>query len=204
MINPARILKREILRSWWLLGLFAVLLGCSEKASEPVSLSEPAYSRQYRAGALTVIVSLSETNIPSSGKITALLEVHAPAGIDPVFPNLGNAIDPFAIADTYSEPAQALPNGKRLYRQVWMLVPGLPGRTEFQSLEIRAGDERLETEPVTVTVTSLLPPDTEELALRDIAAPIEQLPEQQNKRRSLYTLIGTLLVLALIPFVIHL
>ncbi len=193
-------MKLPVLLSFALL----VLTGCSEKKPDPQSLSEPAYSKQYRNQALTTIVSLSETNIPTSGKITLMLEVHTPDGVEPDFPILGNFIEPFSVADGYSEPIQTLPNGKSLHRNVWVLVPGLPGESVFQSLEIRAGRDRIKTEPISVTVTSLLPPGTDELKIRDIAAPIEQLPEQQKKRRSIYSVIGIILVLALIPFIIFL
>lgn len=180
------------------------ILGCSEKSESIEAYSEPAYSKQYRNQALTTVVSLSETNIPTSGKITLMLEVHTPDGVEPDFPIIENFIEPFRVADGYSEPIQTLPNGKSLHRKVWVLVPGSPGGFAFQSLEIQAGLDQIKTDPISVTVTSLLPPGNDELKIRDIAEPVELLPEQQKKRRSIYTVIGTILVLALIPFILSL
>lgn len=181
-----------------------LLLGCSEKTVETSSFSEPAYSKQYRDDSLTVIVSLSETNIPSSGKITAMIDVHVPDGIEPTVPSMGNFIDPFSVGDGYTEPIQTLPNGKKLHRRVWVLLPSLPGKTVFQPLEISAGGETIKTEPISIGVSTLIPEGTEELAIRDIAAPIELLPAQEKKRRSMYTVVGVLLALGLIPFIIYL
>lgn len=186
-----------------LLPVMALLLfGCSEKAAETESDANPAYSRQYRSGSLTAIVSLSETNIPSSGKITAAVEIHTPAGIEPVVPNLSSFIDPFSVADGYGEPAQKLPNGRIRRRLVWILVPALPGGTVFQPLEIRAGGEQIKTEPIPVRVTSIIPAGLDEPDFRDIAGPMELLPEQQQKRRAAYTVIGSVLVLCLIPILL--
>lgn len=181
-----------------------ILFGCSEKVVETSSFSEPAYSKQFREDSLTVIVSLSETNIPSSGKITAMIDVHIPDGVEPAVPSMGNFISPFTVGDSYTEPLQTLPNGKKLHRRVWILLPSLPGETIFQSLEVSAGVESIKTEPISIKVTSLIPEGTEELAIRDIAAPIELLPAQEKKRRSIYTALGALLILGLIPFVIYL
>jgi len=191
-------MKLPVLLSFALL----VLAGCSEKQSEPLALSEPAYSKQYRNQALTTVVSLSETNISTAGKIILMLEVHTPDGVEPDFPTLGNIIEPFSVADGYSEPIQTLPNGKSLHRKVWILVPGLPGVSVFQSLEISADRDQIKTDPISVTVTSLLPPGTDELEIRDIAEPIELLPEQQKKRRLFYTVIGIILLLGLIPYIL--
>lgn len=202
MINRVSSQRVKGLRSLCFLCLFAAVPGCSERTAETESYSEPAYSKQYRGESLTVIVSLSETNIPSSGKITAMLEVHTPDGVEPAVPSIGSLIDPFTPADGYREPAQHLPNGRILHRLVWVLIPALPGETVFQPITIQAGAEQLQTEPIPVRVTSLIPAGTQEPDFRDIAGPIELLPEQQQKRRSLYTVAGSLLILLLIPFLI--
>ncbi|QBG48425.1 hypothetical protein EGM51_13855 [Verrucomicrobia bacterium S94] len=181
-----------------------LLFGCSEKQTDTQPYSEPVYSKQYRNHSMTAIISLSETNIPSSGKITLMLEMHVPAGTEPSFPNIGSQIDPFSLGEGYTEPVQTLPNGKQLYRRVWQLLPALPGKTELQPLELSAGTNSITTEPIRIEVTSLIPEGTEKLEIRDIADPIELLPAQEKKRRSIYTAVGALFTLGLIPFIIYL
>lgn len=187
-------------RSLCLLSLFAALLGCSEKTEKSESFAEPAYSKQYREHSVTAIVTLSETNIPTSGRIRLMIDVHAPAHSEVILPDLGNAVDPFTVDNrgNYTEPVQILPNGKHLTRRVWSLVPGLAGTNEFQSLEIHAGAETVKTQPVRVTVESLLPPGTDSFEIKDIAEPITLLPEQEKKRRSIYTVLGVLFGLIIV------
>ncbi|MDZ8118041.1 hypothetical protein [Pontiella agarivorans] len=188
-----------------LLPVIALLIfGCSEQQTKPQSHLEPVYSKQYRDHAMTAIVSLSETNLPSSGKIILMLEIHTPAGTEPTFPNIGNKIDPFSLGEGYTEPVQTLPNGKQMYRRVWQLLPSLPGKTVLQPLELSAGTDSITTEPIPIEITSLIPEGTDSLEIRDIAAPIELLPSQEKKRRSIYTVVGSLFILSLIPFIIYL
>jgi hypothetical protein len=156
----------------------ALFSGCSQKAAESASFSDPAYTRQYRQESATVIVSLSETNITTAGKILLMLDVHAPAELETAVPEISDATEPFAVDDRYSEPVQILPNGKQLHRHVWILVPGLPGAYRFQPLEIKVGSMCIRTAPVHVGVASLLPADIDGFEIRDITAPVTMLPEE--------------------------
>lgn len=144
-----------------------------------------------------MVVSLSETNILSSGSIQLMLDVHAPAGNEVVFPEVGISVAPFAISDGYTEPPQTLPNGKQRHRRVWTLVPALPGKTVFQSLEIHAGAATLLTEPIAVSVSSLLPPGLDVFEIKDIAAPAPLLPEQAKRQRLWKILFAATMIMAL-------
>ena len=167
-----------------LLSLFVAIFGCTEHREETASYSEPVYSQQYRQRGVTAIVTLSETNIPTSGKIQLMVDVHAPADTEVVLPDLGNQVAPFSIADSYSEPIQSLPNRKLLYRRVWTLLPALPGNVRLQPLEISAGSITFETAPIHVQVTSLLPKGLEGFEIKDITAPIELLPEEEQRKQT--------------------
>ncbi len=168
-----------------LLSLAALFLlsGCSKEPYPTPPSSDPVHSQQYRQGSTLVVVSLSETNILSSGSIQLMLDVHAPAGNEVVFPEVGISVAPFAISDGYTEPPQTLPNGKQRHRRVWTLVPALPGKTIFQALEIHAGTATLLTEPIAVAVSSLLPPGLDVFEIKDIADPAPLLPEQAKRRQ---------------------
>jgi len=174
-----------------------LLSGCSKKAAEQAASSEPAISRQYRQGPVTVIVSVSETNISTAGKIQLMIDVHAPPADNVLFPDIDVFIGPFSVAGGYAEPIQTLANGKQLHRRVWTLVPGLPGNSSLQSIEIQAGSATLKTEPVHMQVTSLLPDHLESFEIRDIAQPVELLPEQQKQQRRWLYAFGAAIGLAL-------
>ncbi len=168
-----------------LLSLIALTLlsGCSKERAPLPPSSEPVLSQQYRQGSTTVIVSLSETNITSSGSIQLTIDVHAPAPREIIFPEVGSAVESFIISDGYTEPAQTLPNGKQRHRRIWILVPALPGETVFQPLKIQAGTVTIQTKPIVISVTSLLPAGLTKFEIKDIAAPIPLRPEQAKQQR---------------------
>lgn len=168
-----------------LLSLIALTLlsGCSKEPTRTRASSEPVLSQQYRQGSTTVIVSLSETNITSSGSIQLTVDVHAPTRREIIFPEVGSAVAPFIISDGYTEPPQTLPNRKQRHRRIWILVPALPGETVFQPFEIQAGSVAIQTKPIVVSVTSLLPGELTEFKIKDIAAPISLRPEQAKQHR---------------------
>jgi len=128
----------------------------------------------------------------STGQIRIMLDVQTPPGTEVVFPEVGNRVESFSVSENYSEPLQSLPNGKTLHRMVWKLVPGLPGTTVFQSLEIAAGSTTIRTAPFSVAVRSILPEGVDAFKIKDIAAPAALLPEQQKTRHRWLVLAGIL------------
>ncbi len=184
--------------------LLATLLtgGCSREATLPVASSEPKVSRIYRHESITVIVSVSETNITTSGQVQLALDVQAPRNIAVVFPEIGDFIKPFSVADGYAEPVQTLPNGKHLHRRVWTLIPSLPGRTVFESFEVHAGMVTVKTEPINLQVTSVLPRGLDIYEIKDIADPISLLPEEREKQQRWLALLSATIAVVLVTLVI--
>lgn len=130
-----------------------------------------------------VVVSVSDTNITTAGEVQLMIDVHAPPGDEVVFPDIAPLIEPFSVADSYQEPMRMLPNGKHLHRRVWTLIPSLPGYAHFQEMEMTVGSARIATDPLTISVDSLLPEGLDSLEIRDISEPVDLLPEQTAKRR---------------------
>jgi hypothetical protein len=154
---------------------------------------------QYRKKSITAIVSLSETNVTTTDRVQLMLDIHAPPETEVLFPEVGYLIEPFTVSDSYAEPRQTLPSGKMLHRRIWMLMPALPGDVVFQPLEISAGTTTIKTEPLKLTVQSILPEDLEGFEIKDIAAPATLLPEQRRQQRLWLILAGsaaTLLIAA--------
>lgn len=186
---------------WLHLFICAVALalgfGCVEDPAQAKTASEPELTRQYRQQSLTVLVSVSETNITTAGRIRLMMDIQTPAGTEVAFPQVGSFIEPFSLSGHYMEPPQTLPNGKILHRQVWELVPSTPGKTTFESMSVSAGRTTLATDPITVQVESILPAGWTDLQIKDIAAPIALLPEQERKQRLWRVVFGIALAAAL-------
>ena len=175
---------------------FLFIFGCSKENVQKPATSEPVLVQQYRQGSTLVVVSLSETNIPTSGSLQFTLEIHAPPPNKIIFPELEGLVEPFTISGGYTEPPLTLPTGKQRHRRVWTLIPALPGETVFQAMEI-AGAASITTEPIAVSVSSLLPRGLETFEIKDIAAPATLLPEQRTLRRSGLILAGSAIAIAL-------
>ncbi len=188
-----------------LLSAAALLLtACSKEAVEPSAASAPVLSRQYRQKSVTVIVSASETNITTAGKIQLMIDVHAPPGAEVGIPEMDAVAKPFLVSDSYSEPVQTLPNGKHLHRRGWMLIPSLPGETVFQPFKISAGSTTVETDAITVNVTSLLPKELTTFEIKDIAGPAILLPEEKQRQKLWLILSGIAVAVACLAFAIKL
>jgi len=177
--------------------LACLLSGCL-KEPEHQTTTEPVLTQQVRQESVTVIVSVNETNIATTGKVQLMLDVHAPPGTEVAFPEVGYLIEPFTISGSYTEPQQTLPNGKILHRRVWQLIPSLPGDVDFKPLEISAGNATIMTGPISVSVRSILPEGLEGFVIKDIAAPTALLPEQEQQKRLGLLLLGSVIALVLI------
>jgi len=181
-----------------LLILLLFAAGCSHKpsASEMAEPSAPAISRQYRDGPLTVVLSASETNITTAGRIKLTLDVQTPGNVGVVLPEIENLFDPFTLADSYEEQPRTLRNMKVLHRWVFLLDPGLPGHYALPPLEIAAGASFVRTDPLCVTVNSVLPADLEELKIKDIYPLVTLLPQQRRMRHYVFIGLGLFLLIA--------
>lgn len=169
--------------------LLLVLAGCGR---QEVSSAEhaPQFSRQYRQGSMTVGYSISETNMASSGEIQLMLTVQAPRGADVVFPDIGKQVESFLVSGSRAEPMQNLTDGQCLLRQVWELVPAQAGNAVVPPLEVIAGVPSIKTDPVSIWIASILPPDLETFEIKDIAAPVSMLSEQERQRRLWLIVLG--------------
>lgn len=195
--------QKSTVLSLCFLGLFGAITGCKENVEIIPSFSEPVYSKQYREQSAITIVTLSETNISTSGKIQLMIEVHTSKSEAINFPDIRYSISPLTVADGYTEPWQTLPNGHTLLRRVWTLLPALPGPYELPALEITAGDILFETEPVSIQVSSLLPEGLEAFQIKDIAATASLLPEEEKKHQATVIILSSLAGLVVLVFLIR-
>ena len=178
--------------------LACFLSGCSEDPDHQITASEPVLTQQVRQDSITVIISVSETNTATTGKVQLMLDVHTPDDTVVVFPDIGPLVEPFSIAGSYTEPQQTLSNGKVLHRIVWQLVPHLPGKVVFKPLEVSAGATTITTDPIAISVRSILPEGLEDFSIKDIAASATLLPEQEQKKRLGLILSGLAIATSLI------
>jgi hypothetical protein len=172
--------------------LFMVTLcfcGYTEARSSQLP-DNPKLLRQYRQGPVIAVISVSETNITTAGSIQLILDVHAPISTEIVYPDMAGIIAPLSVAAHRAEPVLIQSNDRQRHRQVWELVPEQPGDATIGAIAIQAGSSIIRTEPVPISVTSVLPPGTEGFAILDIAGPEPFLSGQRRKRTLALLLCG--------------
>lgn len=175
-----------------------LLAGCSKKPETTPYSTEPVLTQQFRQESVTVLFTVSETNISTSGKIQLMLDVHTPQNMAVTLPSLKDETEPFSIGNSYTEPLQTLPNGKLLHRQVWELLPPVPGDYSLQPIEVTANGFSLHTKAVSVHVASILPEGADAFEIKDIAPAIVLMPEQQKmQHRFIAAAIAALFITAI-------
>ncbi len=167
-----------------------------------------AFGAEDPAGTATLVVRPTEATV--GDRIEAALTVELPAGTVLQPPDLGSTLGPFEIvAGSWGAPVEE--GGRR--RTTWggTLVKFETGVFEIPSLSIAVpgaqGGAVLHTEPVSVTLKSVLPPEStpttgEEPDLADLKAPASVKPNFRPLRLALAAL-ALLLVASAIAWWLH-
>ncbi len=132
-----------------------------------------AVTRTYESGGAVVTIKVDRTEISVADSVEVVLEALVPEGVDLTFPPKEAKLGEFTFVRSSSAVPQLLEGDRVLVRHTLELEPFLPGDYEIPSLEIKVGEETsIKTEPVSVTVASVLPGDAEEADIKDIAPPV--------------------------------
>ena len=164
-------------RRW--IGLAAVcgvlLGGCGRE--EPGDGGEGA-DQVHRTGALTLSLHADLTNIDVAGQVQLTLEASAPESFEVRFPPLDDELGGFTVETTRESPGSLGEGNQVRRRMVATLEPFLPGEYEIPGLPVAytesdAGEPvTLRTDPVPVTVRSMLAGGDPPEDIHDITGPI--------------------------------
>ena len=141
---------------------------------------DPGAARQELSqGPVRVTLEADRTTIPIDGHIRLTLLVEAPRHTIVTLPEVGSSLGPFVVA-SQSAPEPTEEAGTELWRRDYLLeaedvgaltVPSLTV-TFQEEIELEGSARQLQTEPLAITVTSVLPPDVDIAAPKDIAPPV--------------------------------
>jgi len=172
-----------------LLLLFA-LPGCD--ATRPAE-AEPAYARTFETDGLRLALSLSHTSARTVDRLRFHVELEAaPALGDPSieipitpapedWPDGMPRFGQFRVVTTSSAPERISPEGRLRIQRTLTLEPFLPGAYTAPAVTVRAGDRSVTSEPIDITVTSVLasedaPGDVAPLRTRDVPGNQPRVP----------------------------
>jgi hypothetical protein len=184
-----------------LLAVGLLLAGCGNGGGEQFAVEQ----RYGEDAAVEFRVRLSETEVTTSEQLTLVLETRADERYEVVFPEIGEQLGEFAVADQEPEERRLQDDGSLVSTRRYTLEPPLAGDYEIPEMELSFGTEDgqypfgITTDPISVTVTSVLPPAVGEQEIEDIEGPVEP-----DRNLPLYIGIGAgaLAVLALIGFLV--
>jgi len=143
--------------------------GATESSEAP---GQDALVFEVERGPVRVAMELSPRQPRLSDEPTFTLTVDAEEAVDVSLPPFGDSIGGLRVRD-FHEPLPELANGRRIVRQVYRLEPTASGEHVIRPFAIRFVDHRptgdgqehlVETEPLTVEVTSLFGDDAPDLS----------------------------------------
>ncbi len=154
--------------------------GCRNKDQLSIeSPPAPVVSEEMHSGKLSVLYTLSATEISIAEKLLVTLEVTVPEDYDVNFPQFSGKLGDFNLSSTASTPKELI--GDRIrQKRICILTPYLPGQYTIPAMTISAGERRppgLEKAeviipPHIITITSFLGSNEKNPQIADIFAPL--------------------------------
>ncbi len=148
-----------------------VLVACGGAGSSDRDVGL-AVVQTHIEGDIRLELSLDKDKLTTVQTAVLQLQLSGPESINVQFPDLSAGVGEFAVNETRSLPDRLLEGGTVARAQEHVLQPFLPGDYELPAVKVVVDESiEIETDPVSVTVTSVLgEDDTGEL--RDITDPL--------------------------------
>lgn len=165
--------------------LLSGLPGCGRRLDEEAAAASYAVDRTYEEGPLKVRLRLDRQEVELSGLVTMELSTAADAGSEVEFPDAAQALERFRVESVKALPER--PEADRTVKTIrYELEPLEPGDSKIGpltfTLKSKGASEtqgtELTTEAMTVTVTTSLMGDPEELTIADIEDVVEVKPNR--------------------------
>jgi hypothetical protein len=160
----------------WLRGVgLAVLLAVGAEALAQTAPGQPLTQQHQRDG-VSLTLEIDRQAVTIDGQIQVTLRLEAPPSAQVTWPEVGDRLGPFAVIARGAEaPSEGDPGH---WQQDFVLVPEDVGELVIPALPVAIQAPptdaalRLSTDPVTITVTSVVAPDADFASPRDIAPPV--------------------------------
>ena len=170
--RPGSGVRRPAARAAAALAAGAALLACGSGPEVPAS-AEPAVARSFERDGARLDLSLDRDVLTTVDSAALRLEVESAEADEVQFPDSTDGFGPFAVVRDEALDDRLLESGRRARGREYVLQPFLPGAYELPALTVQVnGEPRLVTDPVPVTVESVLE-DPESSDLKDIADPVD-------------------------------
>ena len=175
-------------------GVFG-LASCAKDVPKETGDAKFEIAKEYKRGPVELSVKVSKKEITIADRITLLLSAVAKEDYEVELPKFGDKLEQFGIVDYRRPQPRLIDDGRVHTEKSYVLEPFLSGDYKIPPMKIvfwKKGEAKpkkheLETEEMTVKVTSILPEKQAELTIKEIAGPVE-LP--RPRRGALYATIA--------------
>jgi hypothetical protein len=156
------------------------LVSCDKNKTGSAAEKKFEIEKKYDRGPVTLNVAVGKEQITTADQLTLQLEVTADADYDVEFAKPGEKLEEFKVVD-HDEPMPTLTrDGKVLHVQAYRLEPFLAGEYKIPPMKItfwkksdkQPPKQELESEAITIRVTSLLSEKSGEAKIKDLVPPM--------------------------------
>ena len=152
--------------------------GCQNAADKTVSGEDVGIRKEYQRGPLIFTVTLSQDQITIAERVSLQLEVKVEEAYEVQLPEFGEKLEQFGIVDYVAAAPRLVGEGLVVYTRSYELEPFLSGDYEIPPMKVsfwKPEEEKrheVESEALTVQVSSLLPEKAAELMIAEIMPPV--------------------------------
>jgi len=160
--------------------LICLASSCSRQEPGDAESGDFEIEREWERGPATLRLKVDRQEITIAERITLLIEVDADEDIDVELPRFGEKLEEFGIVDYHTPQPRIIADGRVRTSRSYTLEPFLSGEYKIPPMKVRFREKgnqdkpqhEIESDQITINVTSLLPEDVQELKLADIIAPL--------------------------------
>lgn len=188
MVLGSNVLDKIAHGVWRQLIVFVLTLVCAAPAivgavrATPSTLSSSTQSGlpDDLAGTIHLSLQADRQVIGIADRLQVTLSAEAPAAVNVTLPAVASSLGPFTVLRQSPVASSRIAPGRQVWRRVYELEAERSGDLIIPSLTVRvtrrdAGDASslaLQTDPLTITVTTVLGDDADVKAPKDIAPPV--------------------------------
>jgi len=157
----------------------ALLASCRREGGEETTAAQAGYRREFERGPVRVVVGTDRREATIADRIRLTIEAFADEAYEVELPRFGEKLEQFGIVDYHTSQPALVDDSTRRVGRSYVLEPFLSGEYTIPPMTVRfskSGEDTvhtLETEPMTISIASLLDEEVAELDIRDDAAPVE-------------------------------
>ncbi len=168
---------------------FATWLIISVVTARTVTTGVPAHAdatepliQIHQSGDVVTSLRADRRRMAIDDRLHLMLTVETQGGILVGLPQVGSRLGPFAVVGQNTSGPVTIEGPGEVWQHVFLLEPEAVGELVIPPLPVTLQDkaavhagtaERLTTEPLVIEVTSVLPPDPDITAPKEIAPPVE-------------------------------